>query len=56
MSSCIHVTIYPTKEQNDDGPEYVSFLLNAVPLYLPGSKIGTLVTSRLEKYRVETEY
>jgi len=45
----------PTKEQNDDGPEYVSFLLNAVPLYLPGSKIGTLVTSRLEKYRVETE-
>ena len=45
----------PTKEQNDDGPKYVSFLLNAAPLYLPGSKIGTLVTSRLEKYRTETE-
>ena len=45
----------PTKEQNDDGPKYVSFLLNAAPLYIPGSKIGTLVTSRLEKYRAETE-
>ncbi len=45
----------PTKEQNDDGPEYISFLLNAAPLYIPGSKIGTLVTSRLEKYRSETE-
>ena len=45
----------PTKEQNDDGPEYISFLLNAAPLYVPGSKIGTLVTSRLEKYRSETE-
>ncbi|MEM9679645.1 MAG: phosphoribosyltransferase family protein [Bacteroidota bacterium] len=45
----------PTKEQNDDGSKYVSFLLNAAPLYIPGSKIGTLVTSRLEKYRAETE-
>ncbi|WP_299361829.1 phosphoribosyltransferase family protein [Winogradskyella sp.] len=45
----------PTKAQNDDGTNYVSFLLNAAPLYIPGSKIGTLVTSRLEKYRTETE-
>ncbi|MEO1030389.1 MAG: phosphoribosyltransferase family protein [Bacteroidota bacterium] len=45
----------PTKAQNDDGPNYISFLLNAAPLYIPGSKIGTLVTSRLEKYRAETE-
>ena len=45
----------PTNEENDDGPNYVSFLLNAAPLYIPGSKIGTLVTSRLEKYRKETE-
>ncbi|MEH6680486.1 MAG: phosphoribosyltransferase family protein [Sediminicola sp.] len=45
----------PTEAQNDDGPNYVSFLLNAAPLYIPGSKIGTLVTSRLEKYRPETE-
>jgi len=45
----------PTEAQNDDGSEYISFLLNATPLYIPGSKIGTLVTSRLEKYRRETE-
>lgn len=45
----------PTKEQNDDGPKYRDFILNAAPLYIPGSKIGTLVTSRLEKYRPETE-
>lgn len=45
----------PTPEQNDDGPKYREFLLNAAPLYIPGSKIGTLVTSRLEKYREETK-
>ena len=45
----------PNSTQNDDGPNYKSFLLNADPLYIPGSKIGTLVTSRLEKYRNETE-
>lgn len=45
----------PTSEQNDDGELYKSFLLNAAPLYIPGSKIGTIVTSRLEKYRKETE-
>lgn len=45
----------PSDEQNDDGVLYQSFLLNAAPLYIPGSKIGTIVTSRLEKYRAETE-
>jgi len=45
----------PSSEENDDGEKYSSFLLNATPLYIPGSKIGTLVTSRLEKYRKETE-
>lgn len=45
----------PSSQQNDDGRNYISFLLNASPLYIPGSKIGTLVTSRLEKYRKETE-
>jgi len=45
----------PTDEQNDDGPKYTDFILNAEPLYIPKSKIGTLVTSRLEKYRKETE-
>lgn len=47
--------IDPTEEQNDDGPKYIDFILNAPPLYVPGCKIGTLVTSRLEKYRKETE-
>lgn len=45
----------PTSEQNDDGDKYKDFLLNAKPLFIPGSKIGTLVSSRLEKYRHETE-
>jgi uncharacterized HAD superfamily protein/hypoxanthine phosphoribosyltransferase len=45
----------PTAEQNDDGVLYQSFLNNAAPLYIPGCKIGTIVTSRLEKYRPETE-
>ncbi len=45
----------PTEDQNDDGPKYRDFVLNAPPLFIPGSKIGTIVTSRLEKYRPETE-
>ncbi len=45
----------PTDEQNDDGPKYIDFVLNAQPLFIPGAKIGTIVTSRLEKYRKETE-
>jgi len=45
----------PLPEQNDDGEKYIDFLLNARPLFIPGSKIGTIVTSRLEKYRKETE-
>jgi len=47
--------IDPSEDQNDDGERYKSFLINAAPLYIPGSKIGTVVTSRLEKYRKETE-
>ncbi len=46
----------PTPEQNDDGEKYIDFILNAPTLFIPGSKIGTIVTSRLEKYRKETEY
>ncbi|PXY39188.1 phosphoribosyl transferase [Flavobacterium cheongpyeongense] len=45
----------PLPEQNDDGEKYIDFILNAPPLFIPGSKIGTIVTSRLEKYRKETE-
>jgi orotate phosphoribosyltransferase len=45
----------PTESQNDDGELYREFILNAKPLYLPIYKIGAIVTSRLEKYRSETE-
>lgn len=45
----------PTNEQNDDGREYLNFLEHATPLVLPSQRIGALVTSRLEKYRAETE-
>ncbi len=45
----------PTEDQNDDGEKYTDFVLNVPPLFIPGAKIGTLVTSRLEKYRKETE-
>jgi uncharacterized HAD superfamily protein/hypoxanthine phosphoribosyltransferase len=45
----------PLPEQNDDGEKYIDFMLNASPLFIPGSKIGTIVTSRLEKYRTQTE-
>jgi uncharacterized HAD superfamily protein len=47
--------IDPTKEQNDDGEKYRQFILNAKPLYIPHYRIYALVTSRLEKYRKETE-
>lgn len=45
----------PLPEQNDDGEKYMDFIINAKPLFIPGSKIGTIVTSRLEKYREATE-
>lgn len=45
----------PSDDVNDDGEKYIDFLLNAPALYVPGCKIGTLVTSRLEKYRPQTE-
>ena len=45
----------PTEEENDDGENYLNFLLNARPNIIPKVKINTLVTTRLEKYRVSTE-
>lgn len=45
----------PAPEQNDDGERYIDFIINAKPLFIPGAKIGTIVTSRLEKYRSLTE-
>lgn len=46
----------PTAEQNDDGEKYKKFIRNAEPRFIPTKKIGTLVTSRLEKYREDTEW
>lgn len=45
----------PTQEENDDGVAYRNYLRNAHPLFLPTYVVGSLVTSRLEKYRSETE-
>lgn len=45
----------PTAIQNDDGVNYKAFLGTARPLLVPGKRIGHLVTSRLERYRSETE-
>lgn len=46
----------PTPEENDDGDAYREFLLNAKPLSIPSYPVGNLVTSRLEKYREETQF
>ncbi len=45
----------PTNVENDDGTAYTNFLINVPPLVVPSYPVGHLVTSRLEKYRVETE-
>lgn len=45
----------PTEDENDDGSAYLQFLKNAIPYHATTRKIGWLVTSRLEKYRPQTE-
>jgi uncharacterized HAD superfamily protein/hypoxanthine phosphoribosyltransferase len=45
----------PEFGDNDDGERYVTFLAEARPYLRPTRKIGHLVTSRLERYRPETE-
>ncbi len=45
----------PSFFQNDDGDKYKEFLGNAPAKFIPTHKVGRLVTSRLEKYRFETE-
>jgi uncharacterized HAD superfamily protein/adenine/guanine phosphoribosyltransferase-like PRPP-binding protein len=45
----------PTAAENDDGEAYLRFLAEARPLYSMTRPLGTLVTSRLEKYRGPTE-
>lgn len=45
----------PTETENDDGPGYRHFLSTTRPLHIPSIPVAHLVTSRLEKYRAETE-
>ncbi len=45
----------PSEEQNDDGEKYIDFIRNVPPRFVPTYEIGWLITSRLEKYREETE-
>lgn len=57
--SCVDIDgvlcVDPTEQENDDGVAYEKFLLNATSLHTPTRRIGYLVTSRLEKYRKQTE-
>jgi uncharacterized HAD superfamily protein/adenine/guanine phosphoribosyltransferase-like PRPP-binding protein len=45
----------PLKEQNDDGEKYRKFIDEAAPFMLPMEPVGFVVSSRLEKYRAQTE-
>ena len=45
----------PTKQEDDDGENYLKFIREVEPYINPGYLIGYLVTCRLEKYRQETE-
>jgi uncharacterized HAD superfamily protein len=47
--------IDPTAAQNDDGTQYLQFLESALTKHIPSTRIAMLVTSRLEKYRPQTE-
>lgn len=45
----------PTIDENDDGPRYEHFCLNARPKVIPTARVGAIVTARIEKYRAHTE-
>ncbi len=47
--------IDPTADENDDGKKYLEFIAQTKPLYIPTYEINAIVTSRLEKYREQTE-
>jgi orotate phosphoribosyltransferase len=57
--SCVDIDgvlcVDPSDEENDDGLRYRSFLQGAQPLFLPSAPVQYVVTSRLERYRAETE-
>lgn len=45
----------PTNEDNDDGDKYRQFIATAQPLAIPPKQLAAIVTSRLERFRSETE-
>lgn len=45
----------PSKAENDDGDHYRDFCLSVEPLFLPKRPIGHIITSRIERWRPETE-
>lgn len=45
----------PERHENDDGEAYRAWMRRTEPLFVPLRPIGHIITSRLEKYRVETE-
>ena len=45
----------PSEDENDDGEQYRRFLESAAPKIIPSQQIKYIVSSRLEKYRAETE-
>ena len=45
----------PTEEENDDGPRYLQFITTVKPKISITFPVGGFVSSRLEKYRHETE-
>lgn len=45
----------PAESENDDGPIYRRFIASAEPLFRARFPLAAVVTSRLEKYRGETE-
>ncbi|WP_372760479.1 phosphoribosyltransferase family protein [Pseudoalteromonas sp.] len=47
--------VQPTVGQTNDAEQYREFILNAPALFIPSRKVFALVTSRLERYRKETE-
>ncbi len=58
-NSCVDIDgvlcVDPTQEENDDGERYRFFLEHATPKIIPTRRIKYIVSSRLEKYREETE-
>lgn len=45
----------PNPPIDDDGDQYINYIKNAPPLYIPTIEIDTLISCRLEKYRAITE-